>query len=498
MANKQKLWVDFRHPSYATDKARRKYARDHYRGDVYDIVVSQAQIASNSEQVVAKTSIETDDGVRVYFTGKNVDTSQYLKRRTQGEAASAFYERATITRFPNHMSALIDSYVGGVVAVSDKASHTHGEPLGLPDDPKSVFYNFSRDVDGTGLSLDAYMLRVAQDLIVDHVHWQYADKVDEKSPSRIYRIEPDNVLNYREEDGAIVELLLLAPKLEQASLMEEAREVTYYFHYTLDGWVKYEEIEGEKKERTIKPVASGKWNYPFYTDKTKQKQRLPFSRSSLSIGRDVGYQMAVDHNMLYNILSDARWLFRVINHPRLAGDVDDTQWSKSIHAILEGMNAMQGKWSYIGPNPMNGTAAYETYESEVKQFYITNHQRMNGSNIERSATEIAFNEAAGRTSFLSILSSGMDGVQNESYFLLSQLEAPDKHDLWDSTQIRRSKDFRPVDTLHESTQQVNSFVAASNVVGAETAWLMAKEGMSEDVRKRLASVGNDMVVEEEL
>lgn len=74
-----------------------------------------------------------------YFSGEgsgapssNGGYGSYLIRRSQGESASAFAERARITRFPSHMAALVDAYSGGIAAVEHgKWNLRKGDPLEL-------------------------------------------------------------------------------------------------------------------------------------------------------------------------------------------------------------------------------------------------------------------------------------------------------------------------------------------------------------------------------
>lgn len=461
MAQKQKHWVDNRYPGYDEGKRRRNYARDQYSGDVYDIVVAQAKDISDQEKLVAKSHIEEVEGVRIMRIGGHVgDSSEYLFRREQGESGLAYYERARISRFPNHMTALVDSYVGGAMAVEGRKVVEWGDILGDPADDTSEIFDIWRDVDGTGLNWGNSLVRAAKDVIVDHWVIEYVD-VNEDGRGYVYRIDPNNVLNIREEDGRIVQLLLYTPKWEVSDLKDEngARLIRYYTLFDLDGWTKYIDEENEQKERTIREVDSAPYKQPIYTDSTRTKRQLPFNFVELGIDRNVGYQMAVDHNQLYNLLSDGRWNFRTINYPRLVGDVEDKQWINTMEALRQGMNALQGDWRFESPDADNGAEATKMYQREVQSYYVVNHQRMNGVSIERSATEVAFDEAAGRTSFLTILVGALDEIENGRLFLLSQMLRPSRPNMWSDANVHRSRDFRPIDMLTEIQSQSNNFAA---------------------------------------
>lgn len=483
-----KHWVDNRHPGYHEGVRKRKFARDQYTGDVYDITVDEAANIAKSDKIVAKSDIQESDGVRIMRIGGKVGrSSSYLVRRAQGESGMAFYERAQITRFPNHMTALVDSYVGGAMAVERKAQRVYGDILGDPNEVGTPMYDLWRDIDGSGLNWNNSLVRAGKDAIVDDLVVEYVD-VDMDGRPMVERIEPDNILNMREEDGRVVELLLYTPTYELDSLMDENGGVwvNYYTLFDLDGWRKFREEIDKDKKRTIELVGEQPYRAPIYTDATKTKRRLPFNFVRLGLDRYVGYQMAVDHNQLYNLLSDGRWNFRMINFPKLTGQVDDKQWMSSMQALLEGMNALQGDWKYISPDWGNGEAATKLYQREVQSYYIVNHQRMNGVSIERSATEIAFSEAAGRTSFLTIFVGALDEIENGRFFLLSQMLAPSKADKWTEASVTRSRDFRPIDMVSEIQSQSTNFAAlAAAGVPLPLAARIVTEGFTDELVAKL-------------
>ncbi len=499
----KELWVDFRHPSYEETRYRRTFARDQYTGNALHVAMKEAEEGAKMTRSTrldigrtAKTADGEHFGQRLYDSLRAGTLGTYLRKRAQGEADAAFRERASITRFPSHMSALIDSYIGGVFAVESKATRNYGPPLGDPAKPSSTMFSLHRDIDGSGRNWHSAIVSSAADLIIDDVVWYYAERPDDSTPVRIYTIDPDRVLNWRERDGLVIEVLIQEDRWENDSLFDEADLVTYYIRYTLDGWERYREV-GEGEKRDVELVGQGNWRFPFYTDATMARRRLPIGRVRLPIGRSVGYQMAEDHNALYNLLSDARWNFRVMNHPRLRGLVDDDAFIAAMEKLQMGFNALQGDWAYISPDAENAAAAYRMYADEVRQFYITNHQRMNTPNIERSATEIVYNEAAGRTAFLTLLVGAVDEIENDWLFLASQIEAPSKPETWSNSRVVRSRDFKPVDIEHLAMTQSNSFAALIGTLPAELAAAVAREGLTDENIAKMRDVGMDPEVEED-
>ena len=484
----EELWVDQRHPQYGDSKRRRTFSRDQYSGNALEVTLKESKAISHERAVVSAIDGDNPAGVRIYdsLASGNKDGT-YLKRRSQGEMGAAFAERAVISRFPSHYPALVDSQVGGVFAVESKAFRSYDGPMGNPEDQESPMYHFYRDVDGTGINLESWLISAASKMIVDEWFWYRVDRVSAEDPIRAYWVDPDTVLNWREQDGVLIEILTKEVRYEQESLKDQGVSVTYYRLWTLDGWELYREYSKEESssgEREVVMVDQREYAFPFYTDASKTRRRLPFGRTRLPLDRYVGYQMAQDHNMLYNLLSDARWNFRVINHPRLAGNVEDEAWVRSLHTLMEGVNALQGDWKYISPDAENGYTAYKVYAEETRQFYITNHQRMNSSTIERSATEILFDEAAGRTAFLRIFASGIDEVENDVYFLAAQWERPEDASSWYGTWVKRSSDFKPVDIQGLIKTQADAFAAVANHLDTRSAIAFAREGAIDGLTER--------------
>jgi hypothetical protein len=520
------LWVDNRHGEWAAGVLRRRYTRDQYSGRALDVSQYEANKMADASDVsngsVAPTSkfmSEASLPVGTYRMGylsqggtyaprKNGGYGTYLIRRSQGESAEAFAERARITRFPSHMPALIEAYVGGVAQVEGAGKWKvweEGPILGSIKDTASIAYHMWNDVDGTGRNFLGALNTAKINLIVDDVFWSFTTKSSLDLPTTTTIIDPDRIVDWHDDEfGRPMWLLLAEDVMERPNMHEPSILVQYFTEYDLEGWTRYkvEEVELKKKiTRKLTVVESGEWSHPFYTDPSKTRVRLPFTRVVLSdlLGRHVGFQMAQDHNALYNILSDARWNFRVVNFPRLRGkDVDDKLFDRVEAGLIAGGSMLQGDWDFISPDSANGMDAYSTYDKETQQFYVTNHQRMNSSTIERSATEVQFNQAEGRTAFLSVFAGAIDEIHNDQLFLTAQIEAPDKPELWLSSRVERSRDFKPVDIDALAQRQVLSFVSAVNSVDAETAAMMARDGLSKEVVERLRTQGTDQVVDEVL
>lgn len=512
------LWVDNRHPEYERDFWRRTFTRDQYTGRALEVAQYEAagmdddptgvagrelsQFMTDLPEGRVRLGYATVDG-KYIGRNRNGGYGTYLIRRSQGESANAFRERARITRFPGAMAALIDAYVGGIAAVegADKWTLEEGEPLGSHKDPSSMMHKMWRDIDGTGRNWMGALNTAKTRLVTDDLFCSFTYMPESGSYPLTEWIDPDRIVDWHIEDGRPVWILLHESEWERPDRHAEGELVDYFTEFDLDGYTRYRVDVDGSGDRSLVTVKSGVWAHKFYTDETRTRERLPFTWVRLSelLGRYVGYQMAQDHNALYNILSDARWNFRVINHPRLVINAEDKQFEKLVSGIAAGANAIQAESAqYIAPPSENGEAAYRTFASEMQQFFVQNHQRMNTPNIERSATEVLYNQAEGRTAFLSLMASAIDEIDNDWRFLSSQIVAPKKPDLWMGSTVERSRDFKPVDIDFLAQQQTNNFVAASSVVDATTAAMIAREGMSAEVMQRLESAGVDQIVEEDL
>lgn len=499
------LWVENRHPDYGVEVLRREYTRDQYTGRALDVSKAEANSANNEvdSNGPRKTSnfMNEDNLPRgtfrvgylseggTYAPSANGGYGTYLIQRSQGESASAFAERARITRFPSHMPALIDAYVGGIAAVEGGGKWQLSEegPLGEHDNPSDVMSRIWNDIDGTGRNYLGALNTTKANLVVDDKFFSFAYMPEGADRPFVDIIDPNRIVDWHFSDGILNWLLVAEDVLERPDVHEPAIMVRYYTEYSLEGWVRYRVEDGGEAEPTLEVVDGDEWKHKFYTDATKTRERLPFTylRFSDMLGREVGYQMAQDHNALYNLLSDARWNFRVINHPRLVGDVEDGVFKKGVEGINAGANGLQGKWAYISPDSSNAAQAYNTYEQEVRQFYVTNHQRMNSS-IERSATEALLNQAEGRTAFLSLMASAIDEIDNDWRFLMSQIMSPGDPSSWHSSHVVRSRDFKPVDVEALAQKHVINFVSAIGTgLPPDTAALMATEGINKEVMDRL-------------
>jgi hypothetical protein len=217
-----------------------------------------------------------------------------------------------------------------------------------------------------------------------------------------------------------------------------------WVHYHVEGYDRYEVVEGEGGEREVRhiPEESGEWDYTHWDDADATRPTVPIGYIDLPMSSNPGYSMAQESNYLYNLLSDVRNLIRVANHPKLAGDVTDEQFEYTEVALQRGSNMLQGPWEFIGPPPENAATGYEIYKQEVRDFYVTSHQRYNDAAREVTATEARQDDASGRQSYLVLLSGTLDELENRVLFLMAQKQFPTNREQWMVNYAMRSTDFK--------------------------------------------------------
>jgi len=494
----EQIWLERRSEAYKDAVDRRRYAWDHFTGDAKRKTIKNAY---KHAEVAKKRILQSANGLvlQMFEGGTAYSDEKYLIQSTQGEPDDAYYERARITEFFNHTATLVEANVGGIFAVESKKDiFWEGGALGDPEEEGSVYYRLLRNIDGKGTDMSSRTLVDAARMLVNNVTTSLYVRPNEDDPLTIQYVHPDKIVQERFEDGVRVEALVEELEVTQESLKDVPESRTVYTRYTIDGWEKYvlEDKNGQMMDRMI---GSGAWAFPLFTDDTKTVRRLPLSVHELGLERHVGHEIAEGHNGLYNLYSDGRWLLRVANRPRLAGDVDNALFDKTMERSRSGYNALQGPWDFIAPDAANANSVFARYNDGVIEYYTTNHQRMNQAAIERSAAEILQQEG-GRTAFLSMFKRSWDEMDNDRLFMASQMEAPEFPEMWHKCYVERSDDFKPIDIEHIASTRAISFAAISNTLPAVTAARMAgyEEDIIDEIRLSDSSVPEDELgIEEE-
>ena len=432
-------WVEFKHPEYIKKMPRYVFTQDHYSGDAREKARGAARnlrtaggvrvIHNNDGSVSDRVPVESDKGVDPI----------YLYRRAQGESVDNYTERAMISRFPGHTAAVVNSFVGSLFSVEDKADRTWPAAFGDPEEPGTIAHNLSNDFDGKGTDLSTSIKSAAVQFCLYMRVWYLVEE------DFVTWISPLDVCNWRYEDGRLVEVLVKEQKDVRSSIKDEPEYEDRFVLYTLGGYERYK-LDDTRKQVEFLAEESGLWKYTHYNDADRTEPILPIGYVDLPVKSDPGYSTAQGDNYLYNLLSDVRNLLRIANHPKLAGDVSDEQFEFTATKLQEGSNMLQGPWQFIGPSPENAATAYLIYKDEVREFYHTSHQRYNDAAREATATEMRQDDQAGRQSFLNLLSGALDELERRCMWLLAQKQFPEQPDVWQEYAVKRSTDFKPVDS----------------------------------------------------
>jgi len=429
----KKLWVDIRHPEHKAFADHWQFTEDHYTGAALDISRAAARNL--------RSDIPRDK------TGQLIDTKLgstfYLWRRAQGESADAFVERTAISKYPTHMAAIVDSFSGSIFSVEQRAERNWGE-FGDVKDTTSLAHGFFTNADGKGTNWTTHFKKTSSLFTRFNRVW-YLVETD-----RIIFPDIMDVVNWREEDGRLVEVLVRENVDLRTSIIDEFRKDEERFVlYTIAGFDRFRVLVRDDGVRTIERIEeeSGAWDFLHFDSPDRVQPVLPIGFvDMLPIGSELGYMLAQGNNYLFNLLSDVRNIIRVANHPKLRGVVSNEEFNNTEAALLRGANMLQGDWQYIGPPSENAGTGYTIYGDEVKEYYASSHQRFDNAARESTATEARQQDQRGRGSFLTLLSNQLDELENRALFLLNQKQFPERPEKWLDANVARSVDFKPFDS----------------------------------------------------
>ena len=442
------IWVERVHEDYAERARRDQYTEDHYTGAVKDKSITKAK------KLVGSTTSEKDD--------------LYLFRRAQGESIVVYTERVQISKFPRHDAAIVDSFSGSVFAVENKADRTL-EAFGDIDDESSFAYRLWRNADGQGTNYCTMFKKAAGNFTNYKRVWYLVET------ETFQWLHGASVKNwFYDDDGILSDVLIEEVIDDRTSIQDEygnAEDRRRWIHYHKEGFDRYKITNDGKGERRVQKITeeSGSWDYAHYDGIDQEHITIPLGFIDLPFADNAnpGYSMAQDANYLYNLLSDIRNTLRVANHPKLRGkDVTDEEFENTEESLQKGSNLLQGDWDFISPSPENAQTGYEIYKEEVRDFFVTSHQRYNDAAREATATEARQDDQAGRQAYLIILSGALDELEGRVLFMLSQKQFPLDSGQWLINSVTRSTDFKAEDSNQFADKLMKTFFSGPVPIGA--------------------------------
>lgn len=439
-------FLSYRHPDYKTRHKRARFARLYRTG----------RAAREAEKQATKASQATvRDGHRLH-----------LIRRSQGETLEAYRERVYVSRFPAHMSRVVTSYIGTLMQGEDKATRTWGEALGTPQEEDSDMARYWTDIDGEGTSMPQKTLAVADRLTTSHRQWYLVDPpADPNGRARLHLLSEGDVVNWVSRNGRLIDVLVKEQADTRSSIEEQGEGQETYIRYTLDGWTRYRQDSG-----SAAILEQQEWEFGFYDTPGRDKRRLPIAYVDLMLDEPVGYNMARGNKYLYNLLSDLRWGLRRTSFSKLTPrneTLTKKEFELAARSIEEGHNFLPFPADYPSPDARIFEVAYDIFQEEVRDYYITAFQSYEDSARERTATEIQQDAQSGRFSFLSVLANAVDEWENDVLNLLHQVERPDEPGTWREASVERSKDFQPLDAEERADKLMRSVFGNTVPLGAD-------------------------------
>lgn len=438
-------FLSYRHPKYETRHKRARFARLYRTG----------RAAREAEKQATKASQATvRDGHRLH-----------LIRRSQGETLEAYRERVYVSRFPAHMSRVVTSYTGTLMQGEDKAQRQWGDALGTPEDEDTDMARYWTDIDGEDTSMPQKTLAVADRLTTSHRQWYLVDPpADPDGRARLHLLSEGDVVNWVSRDGRLVDVLVKEQADTRSSIEEQGEGQETYIRYTLDGWTRYRQDSGST---TI--LEQQEWGFGFWQTPDRERRRLPVGYVDLMLDEPVGYNLARGNKYLYNLLSDLRWGLRRTSFSKLTPrneTLTEKEFELAARSIEEGHNFLPFPADYPSPDANIFATAYDIFQEEVRDYYITAFQSYEDSARERTATEIQQDAQSGRFSFLSVLARAVDEWENDVLYLLHQVERPNEPQTWREASVTRSQDFQPLDAQERADKLMRSVFGSTVPVGA--------------------------------
>lgn len=413
---------------------------------------------------------------------------KYLIRRQQGEHPKAYAERKkeALADPALDMAAVVDSLTGMLFGNPEKITRTWRETteegeeardfsLGDPEEEGTRAYRIRRNVDMKGMSLPVLMKHVATRQTVKHTVWGLVDGAiygengeDVIRPPIGTLVEPENVVNWREDDrGRLVEVLKLASTDPRNSVFDDPEDMEdQYIHYTLNGWRKVDQ-EGNTVEGS-----GGLHRYSYYSGngQNEQDRILPIFRQRLTLPREVGYLMARKCTALFNMESELDSYGRLTNLPRLGvvsnrtgkdfdGMVDDIAAGK---AVLQ-MPVEGNTHSYIIPPAEHMESRKKRLTEKRKDFYAQSFREYGNAAREATAQEMRQTWAAGVAAYLTHLARAVESFERRLLRRLEQAEFPEAPGAWGQFEVSRSPDIKPQDSLEVLHNAVQRLFGTGNV-----------------------------------
>lgn len=427
-----------RHPEYQTNSEKYKYVWHHYTGK--------------------------------YADDENIGT--YLNQKKQRESNKAYQSRKEdsdpVLVFPTAVDGL-----NGILFGNNAQTERDWGQLGDPEEPDSIAYTLSRNVDGEGMDWDPLFKQVGIKETVLHKVWglvegvQTDDDGNTLKEASIKIINPQSVVDWYPSSGPLEQVLVQEQRDARSSLRdsENSKSLDTYTLYELEGWTRFQTDE-DGNEQVI-----GHGKYEYYNDNDRTKRILPIFPCEIPIPRHVGYLLAKKQNHIFNKKSSRDFGVQTMSFAILNIVGTKKQYDGVLASLEKGANAIRqdpdsgGQHDYLSPDSSYLSEAGKILEADIKNFYTSAFKQYGDAAKQVTATEIRLESRSGIEAFLNLLVTSVDEFENGCLWRLMQVYFPDTPAAWGSAKVQRSRDFQPKD-IQKVLESMGSLVLNADRAGA--------------------------------
>lgn len=435
---------------------------------------------------------------------KLISSDEFLQRKVQAETEEAYLERIATSDPIMLFPTAVDSIVGMID--EDKTQRDFGQ-LGDPTDEESrdsVAHKLWNNADNEGTNWIPVLKQAGIKLTVLNRFWALVDGIKERSyvndneqvltetigEASIHIIDPQSVVDWFPTNNPTQVLVKESTDMRSDITDEVDREKETYVLYTLDGWKRYSEVEGNYVE-----ISSGE--YEFYEDASKTKKILPIFPMELPMPRKVGYILSIKQNHIYNAKSIRDFSVRNMSFAFLQVVADPNQFQEVMENLKQGFRVLrkdpdaQGEHGYKSPSSDYLAEAGEILEKDKKDFMLSAFKSYGDAAKQVTATEIRQESRSGVEAFLNLLVTTLDEFENHCLFLLEQIYFPNNTANWDVSRVKRSTDFTPKDeekSLSDVSNAVRNAVQAGSMSTFRAVQLLNPEYTEEEILEEVERI----------
>lgn len=446
------------------------------------------------------------DSMKVYESNiRELRNDRYLIQRYSGESKNQFDERRRLADFNPVFSIIADTYVGRMLEAENRINRvwTEGDSVGLGDhtDQNTLAGKLWKSADGGSTSWLTMIEDGIVQLAVMSEVWVYVQGVKRNQQGQVISrpcvrlIEPWAVHDALWSGDNCIEAKVYHEMDTRDSLKKEQKFTKRYTLYTIDGYEEWEvsEKDGEEHKQITKQLTpygdiEGE-PFHFYADKDRTEKTLPIFRVKLSLRRNPGAILADKNLVIFNQESERDNILRVGNTPK-AQYVGD--WSRFQKFIKEN-NAGRNIWNlepgaskehkFIAPSMDPAKIATEVLDKKVEQMFLAGFQYYESS-IRGKVKPVAQvqQESSGENSYLNVLATGADAIENGAGFRLEQIQNPGKPEQWGTFSAQRKKDFTPLDEREETDKAMKRYFGTGGtvVMTREAEFQLTKKAYEQD------------------